>query len=131
LIDGQFSVYIRVIPDGNDLTLAMDPGLFANAVDRVSIVASQKTRAVKMAIHPDHVVLTASGSDAGEAREEFPVNFSGDQLEIGFNARYLLDIAGQIDGDQCQMKLNDPTSPAIIRDAGDMNGLFVLMPMRV
>ena len=131
LIDGSFPDYERVIPSGNDKILDIDCRTFASAVDRVSTIATEKSRAVKMAVGDGTLTLSATSPESGSATEEIEVAYGGDGLEIGFNSRYLLDIAQQIEGEQAQFALADAASPTIVRDLGDNSALYVLMPMRV
>ena len=132
LIDGTFPDYRRVIPVGNDSLMEVDCKVFSAAVDRVATISSEKSRAVKLAVNSDAVVLSANNPEQGSGTDEVAVNFDGtESLEIGFNARYLLDIAGQIEGENVCFDLSDGASPTIIRDAGDQGALYVLMPMRV
>lgn len=131
LIDGTFPEYERVIPSGNDKHLSVDPKVFSEAVDRVSTISTDKSRAVKLSMSPQGVTVSAASPDQGSASEEIPVGYDSAAMEIGFNSRYLLDIAQQIQGELATLSLNDATSPTIIRDSGDKGALFVLMPMRV
>ncbi|MEE8393003.1 MAG: DNA polymerase III subunit beta [Rhodospirillales bacterium] len=131
LIDGTFPDYERVIPSGNDKTMEIDRKLFAEAVDRVSAISTEKSRAVKLSLSNGSVVLSASSPDSGSATEELEVAYEGEAMEIGFNSRYLLDITQQIEGDNAQMVLADAASPTILREVGDSSALYVLMPMRV
>ena len=131
LIDGSFPDYTRVIPQGNDKVLSVDCAVFSAAVDRVSTISSEKSRSVKLSLSENLLTLSASTPEASSAVEELDVSYSGDSLDIGFNARYLLEIAQQIEGDVIQMALSDPGSPSLISTPGDDNNLFVLMPMRV
>jgi DNA polymerase-3 subunit beta len=131
LIDGTFPDYGRVIPAGNDKTLIVDKPEFAAAVDRVSTVSSERGRAVKLALSAGKLVLTVTNPDSGSATEELEVEYDSDPLDIGFNSRYLLDIAAQIEGDVAMLKLADPGSPTLIQDKDAGNALYVLMPMRV
>jgi DNA polymerase-3 subunit beta len=131
LIDGTFPDYQRVIPSGNDKEMRVDCGTFASAVDRVSTISSERGRAVKLALADGQMTLTVNNPDSGSATEELAVSFEGDPLEIGFNARYLLDITGQLTGDDAVFKLADPGSPTIILDSSSNDALYVLMPMRV
>jgi DNA polymerase-3 subunit beta len=131
LIDGTFPDYGRVIPAGNDKTLMVDRPEFAAAVDRVSTVSSERGRAVKLAVSAGKLVLTVTNPDSGSATEELEVEYDADPLDIGFNSRYLLDIAAQIEGDVAVLKLADPGSPTLIQDKGSASALYVLMPMRV
>jgi len=131
LIDGTFPDYERVIPSGNDKVMEVDSKFFAAAVDRVATISSEKSRAVKFSLTPSHLVLSANSPEAGSATEELEVKYDGALLDVGFNARYLLDILQQIDGDGARFTLADATAPAIIQDVADATALYVLMPMRV
>lgn len=131
LIDGTFPDYERVIPRHNDKKLAVDTALFAAAVDRVSTISMEKGRAVKLNIGAGKLVLTVNNPDSGSAEEEVAADYDADPIDIGFNARYLLDVAGQIKSDSMEFNLADAGSPTIIRDPGDAQALYVLMPMRV
>jgi DNA polymerase-3 subunit beta len=131
LIDGAFPDYERVIPSGNDKTMEVDRKLFAAAVDRVATISTEKSRAVKLAATKGLLSLTANSPDAGTASEEIEVSYQGPAIEIGFNARYLLDIAEQIEGENATFKMADAASPTVVADAADPSALYVLMPMRV
>jgi DNA polymerase-3 subunit beta len=131
LIDGTFPDYGRVIPQGNDKEMKVSNAEFMGAVDRVSTIASERGRAVKLNIRPDKLVLSVNNPEGGSATEEIGVEYTSSPLEIGFNARYLLDIAGQLEGERATFKLADPGSPTMVNDPGDATALYVLMPMRV
>jgi len=131
LIDGTFPDYNRVIPTANDKLLKLDPKTFASGVDRVSTIASEKTRAVKMSVDRDKVTLSVTSPESGTATEEVPADYGSDTLEIGFNARYLLDILGEIEGDTVEVHLADAAAPTLLRENDKSNALYVLMPMRV
>ena len=131
LIDGTFPDYNRVIPTANDKLLKLDPKTFSAGVDRVSTIASEKTRAVKMSVDRDKVTLSVTSPESGTATEELPADYGADTIEIGFNARYLLDILGEIDGDTVEVHLADAAAPTLLRESDKSNALYVLMPMRV
>jgi DNA polymerase-3 subunit beta len=131
LIDGTFPDYQRVIPAGNDKLLIVEREDFAKAVDRVSTISSERGRAVKLALTDGRLTLSVNNPDSGSATEEIEVDYDNSPLDIGFNARYLLDITGQLDGDTALFKLADPGSPTVIQDREGAAALYVLMPMRV
>lgn len=131
LIDGTFPDYNRVIPTANDKILKIDPKSFMASVDRVATIASEKTRAVKMALDRDKITLSVTSPENGTAAEEVPGDYSAQGFEIGFNARYLLDILGQVEGDMVEVHLADAAAPTLIRENDKAEALYVLMPMRV
>ena len=131
LIDGTFPDYSRVIPTGNDKILRIDPRSFEESVDRVATIASEKTRAVKMALDRDKITLSVTSPENGTAAEEVPGDYDSDGFEIGFNARYLLDILHQIEGDTVEVHLADAAAPTLLRENDKAPALYVLMPMRV
>lgn len=131
LIDGTFPDYERVIPTGNDKIMEVDGKAFSNAVDRVSVITSEKSRGIKLALSPSKLTLTASASEQGTATEEVAVSYGADNVEIGFNSRYLLDMMAQIEGEVAQFVFADSASPTIVRDPADVGALYVIMPMRV
>ena len=131
LIDGTFPDYERVIPVGNDKIIKVPCQNFKDAVDRVSTISSEKSRAVKLMIAEGVITLSASSPENDTATEEVEVDYGGPELEIGFNSRYLLDIAQQIEGENAEFSLADSASPTVVSDASDSSALYVLMPMRV
>jgi DNA polymerase III subunit beta len=131
LIDGTFPDYSRVIPQGNDKLLKIDPSALMEGVDRVATIASEKTRAVKVSVEKDKVTLSVTSPENGTAAEEVSGDYGSEPMEIGFNARYLLDILGQIEGDTVEVHLADAAAPTLIRENDKSPALYVLMPMRV
>ncbi len=135
LIDGTFPDYDRVIPSNNDKILEVKCKEFAEAVDRVSTISTEKSRAVKLAIVPGanggSLAVSATSPENGTAVEEIDATYLAEPIEIGFNSRYLLDITAQIDGEGAQFAMSDSASPTIVRDRADPSALYVLMPMRV
>jgi DNA polymerase-3 subunit beta len=131
LIDGTFPDYERVIPRHNDKAMVVDARLFSEAVDRVSTISLEKSRAVKLNIAPGRLTLTVNNPDSGSAEDEIAASYTGDPIDIGFNSRYLLDVAGQISSEEMSFALADAGSPTIVRDPKDDQALYVLMPMRV
>lgn len=131
LIDGTFPDYQKVIPQGNDKIVEVNPKLFTSAIDRVATISSEKTRAVKLAIDGSTMTLSAQSADSGSATEDIEISNDNASLEIGFNSKYLLDITAQMSSDRCRMTLADSGGPTIIQDSEDTSSLYVLMPLRV
>ncbi len=131
LIDGTFPDYDRVIPKQNDKDLEIDAHLFAEAIDRVSTISNEKSRAVKLVVDTDRVTLSVTSPDNGSATEEVAAGYTSETIEIGFNARYVLDIMGQVKGDTVKVSFADASAPTLVQDNTDDTALYVLMPMRV
>ena len=131
LIDGTFPDYERVIPTGNDKVMEVNGKEFSNAVDRVSVITSEKSRGIKVSLSGSKINLSASSAEQGTATEELTISYGADPVEIGFNSRYLLDMMAQVEGDTAQFVFADANSPTIVRDPADVGALYVIMPMRV
>lgn len=131
VIDGTFPDYTRVIPVGNTRRLEVDAAEFAQAVDRVSTVSSERSRAVKLSLEDDRMILSVNAPDSGAAEEELAVAYSDERLEIGFNAKYLLEIAGQVDRENAVFMFNSSGDPTLMREGNDETAVYVVMPMRV
>jgi DNA polymerase-3 subunit beta len=130
LIDGTYPDYERVVPSDNDKLLEIDVLEFKAAVDRVSVV-SERSRGVKAALTAGKVTISASVPEAGSGVEEVEASYEAEDLEVGFNFRYLLDILQEIKGDTVQFSMKDGASPTVVQDIADKSALYVLMPMRV
>src|SRR5271154_4079005 len=130
LIDGTFPDYARVIPTGNDKRLVVDKDPFKAAVDRVATLSSERGRAIKLAIAEGKMTLSVNNPDSGSASEEIEADYDSAPIDIGFNARYLLDIVGQLSSDTALIRLADPGSPTLIQDRDGASALYVLMPLR-
>ncbi|MDR5652465.1 DNA polymerase III subunit beta [Ruixingdingia sedimenti] len=131
VIDGTFPDYTRVIPMGNARRLEVDAQEFARAVDRVATVSSERSRAVKMSLDEDRLVLSVNAPNSGAAEEELAVAYGDEPLEIGFNAKYLLEIAGQVDRENAVFLFNSSGDPTLMREGNDTSAVYVVMPMRV
>ena len=129
LIDGKFPNYIQVIPKNNQKKLEINLKLFLNSVDRVASVSLDKKDGVKFSLTKDSLNLSVNNANSGDGKETISVKFEHD-LEISFNSRYLIDIASQLDGENIELFLNDTGSPALIKDPGDFDSIFVVMPMK-
>jgi len=136
VIDGSFPDYTRVIPRDNARVLTADNVLFAAAVDRVATISSEKSRSVKLAVEPGKVVLTVRNMETGQAQEELEVDYEGAPFEIGFNARYLLDVSAQVGAELIEMRFAERApsvamlDPVLVLDPTDAAAQFVLMPLR-
>ena len=131
VIDGTFPDYTRVIPQGNTKRLEVDAAEFAKAVDRVATVSSERSRAVKLSLEEDRLILSVNAPDTGNAEEELAVAYGDEKLEIGFNAKYLLEIASQVDRENAVFLFNSSGDPTLMREGNDMSAVYVVMPMRV
>jgi DNA polymerase-3 subunit beta len=131
LLDGTFPDYSRVIPEQNDKLITISNQLISEAVDRVSTVSTDKTRAIKININKGNLLISATNPDKGSASENVDIDYDGEEVEIGFNSKYVLDVARQIKGNEILIKLSDSVSPTLVYDKDDTEVLFVLMPMRV
>lgn len=131
VIDGTFPDYTRVIPQGNTRRLEVDAAEFARAVDRVATVSSERSRAVKLQLEEDRLILSVNAPDSGAAEEELSVAYGDEPLEIGFNAKYLLEIASQVDRENAVFMFNSSGDPTLMREGNDQSAIYVVMPMRV
>lgn len=131
VIDGTFPDYTRVIPQGNTRKLEVDAAEFAKAVDRVATVSSERSRAVKLTLGEDKLILSVNAPDSGAAEEELAVAYGDEHLEIGFNAKYLLEIANQVDRENAVFMFNSSGDPTLMREGNDTSAVYVVMPMRV
>lgn len=131
LIDGTFPEYERAIPSNNDKVLDVDTVALTAAADRVATISSDKARTIKFSLSPGHLVLSATSPEAGSATEEIEVAYEGAMLEVGFNARYLLDVLQQIQGPRTHISFSDSAAAVIVTDPEEPSALYVLMPLRV
>ncbi len=129
LIDGKFPNYIQVIPKNNQKKLEVDLKPFLNSVDRVASVSLDKKDGVKFNLVKDNLNLSVNNTNSGDGKETLGVKFEH-ELEISFNSRYLIDVASQLDGEKIEMFFNDTASPVLIKDPGDFDSIFVVMPMK-
>jgi DNA polymerase-3 subunit beta len=131
LIDGNYPNYQQVIPAQNTKKILISKDAFLHAVKRVSIMAKDKTNAVKLQLEKNSLLLSTNNPEVGEANEELSVEYTGDGLTIGFNSRYLLDVLTAMDREIISLELNDPLSPCLMKEEGNEGYRCVVMPMRV
>ncbi|MEM6534487.1 MAG: DNA polymerase III subunit beta [Pseudomonadota bacterium] len=131
LIDGSFPDYARVIPKGNEKALIIDNKAFEEAVDRVSTVSAERSRSVKLSLSDGKLALAVNSAETGQGHEEIECDYTESEMDIGFNAKYLLDVTAQIEAEDARFLFNDPASPALVLDPADDSAQYVLMPLRV
>jgi len=136
VIDGSFPDYTRVIPKENNRVMTVDNALFAQAVDRVATISSEKSRSVKLGVEAGRITMTVRNMETGQAVEELEVDYDGEPFEIGFNARYLMDVSAQIAGETAEFRFADRAAaatmldPVLVLDPTDAGVQYVLMPLR-
>lgn len=131
LIDGTYPNYQQVVPKDPGQEVMLNREALLGALRRVSVLARDKTNAIRLRFTPGRLLLTAENPDVGEAEEEILADYQGEEMAVGFNARYLLDVLGAMDREVITLGLHDPLSPCLIRQAEDREYLCVIMPMRV
>lgn len=132
LIEGQFPNYEQVLPKAHPHRLAVAREALIAALRRVSVVADDRTRPVRLSARPGAVRVSASSQELGEAEESLTAEFTGqEEIAMGFNARYLLEALGPMEGERVSVELKDPLSPGVFKSASDESHLCVIMPMRI
>lgn len=131
LIEGKFPDYEKVIPVDNNNVLEVDVKAFAEAIDRISIMSTDKLRPVKIRVEGTTMVVSAHSMDTGNAIEELEVKYTGESANFGFNARFILDVTQQISNEFLHLFIGDEDQAIIAKDSVDTSALYVLMPMRV
>lgn len=131
LIDGEFPDYKEVIPKENDKIIKLNTREFTACLRRVSTISSDRVEGVKFTVRKGAIDLYSASQDIGNAKEEFPAPYEGNEINLGFNARYVLEALNEIGEDEFCIEIKDETSAAIIRPASEKNPVYVVMPMRV
>lgn len=131
LIEGEYPDYRQVIPKSTDRVVKLAREVFTSALKRVSLLANEKSRGVKLSFQNGLVTISSSNPDMGEAREEIDAQYTGDPIDVGFNARYLLDCLAVMNSEELEFQFKDRLSPGILRGAGQANHTYVIMPMRI
>ena len=131
LIDGTFPDYKRVIPTNNNNLLEIEREKLLSAVDRVSTIANEKNPVIKFKLLKNIVNLNTINTDNSTATEDLQINYNGDEFEIGFNSKYIMDIVNNLEDDIISLNLKDGSSPIIAQEKSNSNLVYVLMPMRV
>jgi len=131
MVDGDFPDYKRVIPEKGSNVAIINKDLFLHALKRISILSSEKSKGIKINLKNDLLILSSSNPDLGDAKEEIDITYGGDEISIGFNAKYIIDILQVIKTENIVFNLKDNISPGRISPEGDENHLSVIMPMRL
>lgn len=131
VIDGSFPDYDKVIPKGNEKEMDVPRKSLMDAVGRVAILSHEKSRSVKFSLDKGSLIISANNPDQESAVDELKVGYSDDAFDVGFNARYVADIGGQVESEDVRFFFKDSQSPVLVKDPSDDAALFVVMPMRV
>ncbi len=131
LIDSSFPDYEKVIPKEYKRSAELSVKDFRAAVDLVSTISTDRSRTVKLSFKDGTVVISSTSAEVGSATESVDVAYEGDPLDIGFNARYILDMLQEVESDRVRLEMNSEVEPIVMRDPGDASLLYVLMPVRV
>ena len=131
LIDGNFPDYKRVIPSGNDKHLIINRLNLLAAVDRVSTITNEKSPSIKLKLLKNQINLSTINNENSTATEDIEVNYDGIEIEIGFNARYIMDMLDHLVGEEIKISFNDNSTPIIAQEKSSSDIIYVLMPMRV
>lgn len=131
LIDGRFPDYERVIPQGGDKALLMDRQLLREALGRTAILSNEKYRGIRLMLTKGAMKIQAHNPDQEEAEEELELDYSGEDLEIGFNVTYLMDALGAVQGSEVTLGLSDSNSSCLVEEPGNASARYVVMPMRL
>jgi DNA polymerase-3 subunit beta len=131
LIEGSYPNYENVIPKSNEKKMSIARDLFAKVLRRVSIMSKDRASAVKFDLEDEKLTVSSSSPDLGEAKEEVAVDYKGDKVSLGFNARYVLDVLGAISTEKVVLELQDSLSPVLVKEEGNEDYKCVIMPMRI
>ncbi len=131
VIDGKFPDYQKVVPKDNSKTLIVSSSDFISSVERVTSVSLDRKEGVKLELSPNKLKLSVNSTNSGDGNEEISAKYNGDSLSIGFNSKYLIDIATEIEDKNLTFNLKDSTSPVLVLDNSDKNSFYVIMPMKI
>ena len=133
IIEGKFPNYEAVIPKDNPDALEISREKLTDAIRRVSLLSTERSRGIRFNIEPDQIKLYSSNPEIGEARDKVGVDYSGKEMEIGFNSQYLLDFLTAVRSDKVRLELKDENSAVLLKPATDdeIKYLYVLMPMKI
>jgi DNA polymerase-3 subunit beta len=131
VIDGKFPDYRKVVPTSNDKILTVISSDFVQAIERVITVSLDRKEGVKLIIGKDNIKFSVNSSNSGDGNEVIKSNFTGEEMTVSFNSKYLTDIAAEVEDKNLKINLKDPTSPVLVEDMSDKNSYYVVMPMKI
>ena len=131
VIDGKFPDYRKVVPTNNDKTLIVTSKDFISSIERVASVSIDRKEGVKLLIKKDNVQLSVNSANSGDGNEIIEAKFNGENLNISFNSKYLIDIASEVEDKNLKINFKDSVSPVLIEDVSDKNSYYVIMPMKI
>ena len=131
VIDGKFPDYKKVVPMNNKKVLVVKTKDFISSIERVATVSLDRKEGLKIGISKDHIQLSVNSANSGDGNEKIQANFNGENINISFNSKYLIDIASEVEDSNLKMNLNDSVSPVLIEDISDKNSYYVIMPMKI
>ncbi len=131
LVDAQFPPYAQVIPQQSEKIVRVPRAPFADALRAVSVAASERTGGVKLSLTKGTMRITTESPESGEGFDEVPIEYSGANMTIGFNAKYFLDVLGALDEDEIELGLGGELDPAVVKPVSTRQFLAVVMPMRI
>ena len=131
LIDGTYPNYENVIPQSNEKKMSIGKDIFIKVLRRASVMSRERASAVRFDLEEEKLTVSSSSPDLGEAKEEVGVDYKGEKVSLGFNARYMLDVLGAMTSDKVVLELQDPLSPVLVKEDGSDEYKCVIMPMRI
>jgi DNA polymerase-3 subunit beta len=131
LIDGSYPNYENVIPQSNEKKMSIGKDIFIKVLRRASVMSRERASAVRFDLEEEKLTVSSSSPDLGEAKEEVGVDYKGEKVSLGFNARYMLDVLGAMTSDKVVLELQDPLSPVLVKEYGSDEYKCVIMPMRI
>jgi DNA polymerase III subunit beta len=131
LIDGSYPNYENVIPQSNEKKMSIGKDIFIKVLRRASVMSRERASAVRFDLEEEKLTVSSSSPDLGEAKEEVGVDYKGEKVSLGFNARYMLDVLGAMTSDKVVLELQDPLSPVLVKEDGSDEYKCVIMPMRI
>lgn len=131
LIEGKYPNYQQLIPQNLKQTVQVDRERLSSSLKRVSLLSNQKSKGITMSLSNGRLEISSNNPELGDAKEELEIDYQGNELKIGFNAKYIMDVLNSCEGNQVDIQLNDQLSPGLLRPHSDTDYTCVVMPMRI